>query len=481
MSGDEQIHVKLTEIDERLEQVRSELLEFANLDDLDDEQARRFDELEAELTRLEEEREPLARRAETVARVRAAVARGGQRAVEQDGPDVVVRTSLDPYADLDQVRAGMVGAADLRARALTAIEQCPDYVSDDARERASRLVERGDRHGRIARHMLLTGGPAYQRAFEHVLSGGQVWQLGADEQAALRYAHEHHRAVNVGSDPQGGFLVPFYVDPTIIQLGDGYTSPMREIARVVQVSTHTWRGLTRTGVEVEWLDESQEATGTQPTYGRPEIPTYRASAWITATVEAAGDTTITAQIGEILAEAKAEEEARVFVTGSGVGQPRGVVTALAGGASVVDTATAGTYAVDDVYALRAALPPRFRPRSSWLASDQIYLLTRQFASGAGPSHAFWADLGVATPSQLLGRPTYEASAMDEDVTTGNHILLLGDFSRYVIVDRIGMTVQHEPMVTGSNNRPTGEVGWFAYWRVGGDVVDPNAFRMLHVA
>ena len=157
------------------------------------------------------------------------------------------------------------------------------------------------------------------------------------------------------------------------------------------------------------------------------------------------------------------------------------MTALAGGASVVDTATAGTYAVDDVYALRAALPPRFRPRSSWLASDQIYLLTRQFASGAGPSHAFWADLGVATPSQLLGRPTYEASAMDEDVTTGNHILLLGDFSRYVIVDRIGMTVQHEPMVTGSNNRPTGEVGWFAYWRVGGDVVDPNAFRMLHVA
>ena len=45
MSGDEQIHVRLSEIDERLEQVRSELLEFADLDNLDDEQARRFDEL----------------------------------------------------------------------------------------------------------------------------------------------------------------------------------------------------------------------------------------------------------------------------------------------------------------------------------------------------------------------------------------------------------------------------------------------------
>jgi hypothetical protein len=37
-------------------------------------------------------------------------------------------------------------------------------------------------------------------------------------------------------------------------------------------------------------------------------------------------------------------------------------------------------------------------------------------------------------------------------------------------------------VIGSNRRPTGEVGWFMYWRTGADVVDQtNAshFKLLH--
>lgn len=472
---------RLAEIDERLEQVRADLVAFADQGDLDEEQAERFDALEAELVALEEEREPLARRAATLDRVRAAI-QGGPRAVEADrGPDLISQRR-DPFADLAQVRTGMVPVSDLRARALTAIEQAPDYVPDDQREQATRLVERGDRHGRIARHMLLTGSPAYERAFEAVLTGEEVWALAPEEQDALRQAREHHRSVNIGTDAQGGYLVPFYVDPTIIVLGDGVVNPLRQISRVVSITTNTWHGITRTGIEVEWLAEAEEATGTQPTYGRPEIPTHKAGAWITATFEAAQDTTITSQIGGLLAEAKAEEEAEVFTIGTGTGQPTGVVTAVAAVASsVVDTAGAGTYEVGDVYALRGALPPRYRSNSVWLGNDQILLATRQFAGGAGPSHAFWADLGVATPSQLLGRPVYESSVMADEVTAGANILMLGDFSRYVIVDRIGMTVQHEPLVKGTNQRPTGEMGWFAHWRVGADVVDANAFRLLQVA
>src|SRR5690606_19306802 len=140
---------RLDEIDDCLGQVRAELVEFADVGDLDEEQAARFDALEAELAELEAEREPLARRAATLDRVRAAI-QGGRRAVETDrGPDVVVRTTSDPYAGVEQVRAGMVPVSDMRARALTAIELAPDYMGDDQREQATRLVEHGDRHGRI--------------------------------------------------------------------------------------------------------------------------------------------------------------------------------------------------------------------------------------------------------------------------------------------------------------------------------------------
>jgi predicted phage gp36 major capsid-like protein len=44
-----------------------------------------------------------------------------------------------------------------------------------------------------------------------------------------------------------------------------------------------------------------------------------------------------------------------------------------------------------------------------------------------------------------------------------------------------MSVMYEPMVKGiTNGRPTGQAGWAAFWRVGGDVVDPDAFRLLQL-
>jgi predicted phage gp36 major capsid-like protein len=40
---------------------------------------------------------------------------------------------------------------------------------------------------------------------------------------------------------------------------------------------------------------------------------------------------------------------------------------------------------------------------------------------------------------------------------------------------------YEPMVKDATTaRPTGQAGWFAYWRVGAGVLVPNAFRTLVV-
>jgi predicted phage gp36 major capsid-like protein len=39
-------------------------------------------------------------------------------------------------------------------------------------------------------------------------------------------------------------------------------------------------------------------------------------------------------------------------------------------------------------------------------------------------------------------------------------------------------VQH---LVGTNHRPTGQRGWFAYARIGANSVNDNAFRVLQVA
>jgi HK97 family phage major capsid protein len=72
--------------------------------------------------------------------------------------------------------------------------------------------------------------------------------------------------------------------------------------------------------------------------------------------------------------------------------------------------------------------------------------------------------------------------MDSSITAlaANLVLVYGDFQNYVIADRIGTTIQFIPFLMGSNRRPTGQVGWYAYARVGADSVNDGAFRMLDV-
>jgi len=86
------------------------------------------------------------------------------------------------------------------------------------------------------------------------------------------------------------------------------------------------------------------------------------------------------------------------------------------------------------------------------------------------------------PPQLLGKPVYETSAMDTTLVSGSNddALILGDFRKYYVIDRVGLSVYYEPLVKGVSGRPTGQAGWYAFWRTGGDVVDVNAFRLLRI-
>jgi HK97 family phage major capsid protein len=117
----------------------------------------------------------------------------------------------------------------------------------------------------------------------------------------------------------------------------------------------------------------------------------------------------------------------------------------------------------------------------WVGHHSTWNVVRQFAT-ANNYHAYWTDFGGGRPSQLLGYSVYNSSAMDSTRVSGSNddIIVLGDFSNYVIVDRVGMSVLYEPIVKGSNQRPTGQGGWFAFWRVGGDSVNDDAFRMLRI-
>jgi len=147
----------------------------------------------------------------------------------------------------------------------------------------------------------------------------------------------------------------------------------------------------------------------------------------------------------------------------------------------VATATDSTFVVGDVYALAAALPARYRRSGhvAFMSSLPVLHLMRGMVPGTGQTESLVRD--TATGPTILGIPWLEASDMDSDPTvaaTDNKILILGDWSRFVIANRLGSTLIYEPLVKGSNGRPTGQAGFYLYARVGSGVTDPNGFRLL---
>lgn len=261
----------------------------------------------------------------------------------------------------------------------------------------------------------------------------------------------------------------------------GSRNDIRQFARQVVAVGDKWHGVAAGAVSWSWDAEAAEVSDDAPAFAQPDVPVHTARGFVPISIEALEDeANATAEVARLLAFGKDELEAAAFVNGSGIGQPTGLITGLTGTAAEVDSGTAATFTISDVYGLQGALPARFRPSAAWLANNQMYNQIRQFDTAGGAM--MWERIGADRPALLLGRSAGEAEAMGAAAVTGDHVLVFGDFSHYVIADRVGMAVEFIPTLfhTG-NNRPSGQRGWFAYYRVGANVTHPGAFRVLKVA
>lgn len=183
----------------------------------------------------------------------------------------------------------------------------------------------------------------------------------------------------------------------------------------------------------------------------------------------------------MFSDAKDILESDKFLKGLGHGstQPEGLLVGANNGTVV--TVTASVVAVADLYAVENALAPRWRGRASWTGGKAFYQKIRQFDTGGGAS--LWTQLRFGYPGDLIGYPAYEWSDYSGAVTTPNStVATIGDFNQFMIIDRVGMSVELIPhMFHTSNNLPSGQRGLFAYWRNTSDVTVAAAFRHIRVS
>lgn len=433
--------------------------------DVSDEDQARFAEGKAEIERLE----ALLDRHETVADL---ATRSGNTA-RGDNPQTFSHNRNDDPFDLDGLRWN-APQSEVRGRALTAIERVK-HLDDKQRSQVTALVERlgGELIGRV----LGTGSDAYRSAWHKGMTGN-LHLLDEAERGALVRAQSL-------TDAGGGYAVPFTLDPTILLTNAGTQSPLRQISNVKQIVTDSWNGVSSAGATSTYKAEAAEMGDNAITLAQPSIPVHRLDTFIPFSFEVGQDwASFEADMRDVIADSKTRAENTAFTTGSGTNQPKGFITALDGTASEVAPAVAETFSSADVYALEEALGDRFLDNASFVAHRAIYNDIRQFDTGGGSD--LWVRLGAATPPELIGYPAYKSSDMDSGfnaaATADNFILCLGDFSRFAIVDRVGMNVEFVPhLFATANNRPSGQRAWLAWCRNGSDVTTIEAFRLLNVA
>ena len=214
-----------------------------------------------------------------------------------------------------------------------------------------------------------------------------------------------------------------------------------------------------------------------PTLAQPAVDVHMAQAFIPYSIRVGQDYPgLATELGRLVNDGYLELMSSALAIGTGSSQPWGAfITTM----TTTTVTTDNTFGAPDIDLTWAALGERFRSRSVWFMNVDVENDIRGFGSGTATSR-FTVDQTREGISLLNGRPVVLSDyAPTWAGTDAAAILVLGDFSNYVVAQRAGMTVEYVPHVFGATTgRPTGQRGLYAYARVGADKVVQNAFRRL---
>ena len=313
----------------------------------------------------------------------------------------------------------------------------------------------------------------YKNQFlSYLRKGEQV--MGADEMKAL----------SVGSDPDGGFVV--YPDMSGRVVSKVFeTSPMRAYASVQTISTDALEGLFDLDeASSGWVGETQARAETStPQLKTWRIPVHELFAFPKATQKVLDDAAINleAWLAGKVSEKFARDEATAFVSGDGVSRPRGFLTyatgtTLPGTIEQVPTGVSGAFAaapnggdvlIDALYGLKA----QYRANATWFMNRATTKVVRKLKDTDG-SYIWAPGIAAGQPASILGYPMASFEDMPDPAASSLSIAVGDMRAAYQIVDRVGIRVLRDPYTA----KPY--VGFYTTKRVGGDVVNFEALKLV---
>lgn len=308
------------------------------------------------------------------------------------------------------------------------------------------------------------------------LRGGDA-ALNAEDFAAIR------NTMSTTTGSEGGFTVDSQVATSVIDALKAFGG-MRQVSTVIATSGFgglsfpTSNGTSEVG---EIIAENGAATDQDVTFGTVALPAYKYSSKVVSIpiellqdsgvdIEAFVQSRLVTRLGRITNTH--------FTTGSGSAQPNGIVTAATVGVTAANSTsqvTAVTY--DSLVNLQHSLDPAYRGSAGWMFNDTTLRELRKIKdSQTRPIFVPGYETGVpgGAPDRLLGAPI----TINQDVANmgaSARSILWGDFSGYYIRDVMALEMFR---FTDSAFTRNGQVGFLAWMRTGGNLIDANKVRVF---
>lgn len=313
-----------------------------------------------------------------------------------------------------------------------------------------------------------------------------VLRLVAPDESEQRAAFHQYirtgvetRALTVGTDSSGGYLVPDmfrnFIQTTMKEFGG-----VRDVATVITTDSGqnlewpTFNGTAQVGAIVA---ENVQAAELDPAFGIASLDSYLySSKAVRVPIQLLQDSAIDMEafLGQALAERIARIQNTHFTTGTGTGQPDGVAVGVTTGVTAAST-TAITS--DELISLVHSIDPAYRANARFMMHDNTIAAIRKLKATTN-EYLWQPSMQAGVASTLYGYPITVNQDMDASLAATDVAVLFGDFKRYYIIRDVR---GFELVVLKEHWADYHQRGYLGFTRTDGTKADTAAVKSLIMA
>jgi len=288
--------------------------------------------------------------------------------------------------------------------------------------------------------------------------------------------YEVLNALQVGTDSEGGYLVPDEFEHTLVEALEE-ENIFRTMAKIIQTASGDRKiPVVASKGTASWVDEEGAIPESDDAFGQVSIGAYKLATMIKVSEELLNDSVFNLEsyIAREFARRIGAKEEESFFIGDGTGKPTGIFNATGGAELGVTAASATAITVDEIMDLFYSLKSPYRKNAVFVMNDATVKAIRKLKDGNG-QYLWQPSITAGQPDTILNRPV-KTSAYVPAIAAGAKTIAFGDFSYYWVADRQGRSFQRLNELYAA----TGQVGFKATQRVDGKLILPEAIKVLQM-